>query len=116
MDGKSILWICYVLGFALPFFLKFAHYMYIQDRTKISFGEAFLKWFFGGTEESVVTVSTFGFVWLLGGIYIDRLEFIFGSDLRAIPYHPSIAFFLGAIGEILSPIAIKWVSKRLFPE
>jgi len=109
------LWAAYIFGAVLTLGFKIAHFLYEQNKLKVSFKGALTDFFFGNPQAGTSTVATVGVVWVMGGLYIDRIEFIFGSMLSAVPLHVSIAFFLGSIAEMGASTTVQFTLKKIFP-
>jgi hypothetical protein len=73
------------------------------------------KYYTDGTEAALVSVGTFSIVWVLGSIYIDKLQVSYFSVLIGLPCHPAIAALLGFVGEFFGPKAIKAIFKWAVP-
>lgn len=109
-------WVAYLAGAGLTLTWKYVRYV-LQRPIGKSVKQVTLEWMFEPSNANASSwVATVAVVWVVGGIYIDRVAFLFGQELTGVPLHPSVAFFLGVIAEMLAPTAVKWTIKRLFPE
>lgn len=110
-ERHTAIWFAYFAGFTLTLGFKFAKALYMgKTKDGKSYRKTAGEWFF---EPSIPNLSswtaTFGGVWVLGSIYINRIVAITG--LTDLPLDAGVAFFLGSIFEFTVPaITKKFVS------
>ena len=102
------LWVVYI-GFAcITHLITLNRFMHNQDPAAKSYRQSLYEFYLGNLTAELVTVGTFVTVWLLGALYISKISFLIGNELRDLPPHPAIAAFLGFAGEWAAPKAIKF--------
>lgn len=109
------LWSAYIVAAVFTLSLKLMKYLYEQNKQEITLQKAISEFFLGGNQTAVSSVAILGVEWVFGAIYIDHLTFIFGEALNSVPKHPSIAFLLGSIAEVIAPMGVKALTTRIFP-
>ena len=99
------LWYIYLSAAVAAHLIRLINYMKQQPPGPIK-GELF-DFYFGGPEPSLTTAGTVGIIWVLGSVYIDKLDVSFLSLVLNLPLHPALAFLLGFMGEFFGPKIIK---------
>lgn len=99
-------WIVYILGAVLSTMASIIGYVNSQP-TGFSTWKHIFRFYFEDKEAAVTTVLTFGFVWLLGSIYVQKMPLPYTGTIAGLPDRAVIAFCLGGLGEFIAPLTIK---------
>lgn len=105
-------WTAYIIAWILSLAYKWARYVRTGKSLGKSIGCSTGEWFFEASLENGVSwVTTISSVFVVGGIYIDRL--IVGTWFSGIPVHWSIAALLASLTEFWAPDFAKWLLKKV---
>lgn len=117
MDHNFLAWTAYLGGALLTLGYKYARYLYIGYPRGIGWKKLTLEWFFDPSKQNAVSwVTTVGVVWIIGGLYIDRMDWnVDGNYLKSLPVQSSIAFTLGSMMEYVAPNITKWFVAMPWP-
>lgn len=99
------LWYVYLTAAVVAHLIRLVVYMKQRDPGPIK--EELQDFYFGAAESSLTTVGTIGIVWVLGSVYINKLDVSFLNLVVNLPLHPALAFLLGFMGEFFGPKIIK---------
>jgi len=110
-------WIMYLLGALLALAWKWQRYCYEAKGRSIPFWQASREWFELETFESKTSwLITVAVVWVIGAVYIDRLDFEWIATLAILPEHVSVAFLLGIVAEMIAPAIGKRIINKISKE
>ena len=114
MGSDVKLWVAYIVGALGSLAWKYGRYVRAAKKAGIPARTATAEWFFEASAENAFSwVTTIGFVWCVGVMYIDRVDLFLTSWLGKVPPHPAFAPFLGSINEFIAPNAVKWVVNKI---
>lgn len=108
-------WIWYLLGAFLTLIWKWGRYCLIGRRSLAKpLRMSTREWFLERSRENAVSwITTIGFVWALGVLYIDRVTWGMVAWMNDIPVVDAYAFLLGSIAELAAPAAAKWAVSKI---
>jgi hypothetical protein len=121
MDHSFMEWASYLGGALLALAYKYARYLHIGSRRRVGWKKLTLEWFFDPCKQNAASwVTTVGVVWIIGSLYIDRMDWDIGRNfLKTLPIQSSVAFTLGSMMEFVAPnitkrfIAMPWPWMKL---
>lgn len=99
------LWYIYLSAAVAAHLIRLVVYMKKQPPGSLK--EELIDFYFNDTEASLTTVGTVGIIWVLGSVYINKLDVAFLNLVVNLPLHPALAFLLGFMGEFFGPKIIK---------
>jgi hypothetical protein len=110
-------WSYYLVGILLTLAYKLCRYVREGKARGISTSKSVLDWFFDASLDNVVswgaTILNFTGAFVLGAIYIDKLQVPGLSWLSAIPLHWAFALFLGSLTEFAIPNIAKALANKI---
>lgn len=109
------LWYVYLTTAIITHLIGVAVYMKGKPIGSWPFLKELWYFYFASTESAFVSVGTFSLVWVLGSIYIDKLQVSYFGVIHDLPLHPSLAALLGFIGEFFAPRIIKVLYRWAVP-
>jgi hypothetical protein len=109
-------WLFYLTGAFITLVWKWQKYVYEAKGKQISVKQASKEWIEFQTFNSQISWGmTIAFVWVIGALYINHLDFddAYGMDwIVKLPDHASVAFLLGVMAEMIIPeIGKRFISK-----
>jgi hypothetical protein len=117
MDHNLTEWASYLGGALLALAYKYARYLYTGHQSRIGWKELTWEWFFDPCKENAVSwVTTVGVVWIIGSLYIERMDWeVGGNFLKSLPVQSPVAFTLGSMMEFVAPNISKWFVAMPWP-
>lgn len=109
------LWYVYLTAAIITHLIRLAVYMKSMPQGSWSFWKEAWHFYVDGTEPQLTTIGTVGIVWVLGSVYIDKLNISYLNLVVGLPAHPGLAFLLGFMGEFFGPRVIKTIYRWLVP-
>jgi len=108
------LWLAYWIGAIAALAWKWVRWCLIGDcEYNKSWRQSTKEWFsLALREEQVSWVVTVGIVWVVGAVFVQRIE-IDLDLLKYVPVHYSTAFLLGSLMEFVVPAVFKWLLSKL---
>ena len=97
------LWISYIAGAVIALAYKIGQHFYNKKGSIWGF-------FFNSTQNSITTVTTFGVAWFMGAMYLGLAG---DWGFPELPQHPSLAFVLGSLAEVIAPKVVNQIQERI---
>jgi hypothetical protein len=105
-------WICYLIGAIVTLAWKLSRYVYFEKKSGKPAGQSVIEWFFEKSGDNLVSWgTTIGAVWVIGSVYINQIG-LFDWKIP-LPLDNGIAFFLGALMEMIAPSLAKWLTQKI---
>ena len=117
MQNVTWVWISYISAAVLTLLSKLVRYVYYGRRERKKTGRLVFEWFLERSKENAASwVTTVGFVWVFGYLFIEHAgtaEGIFGSVFKYLPVACPVGFLLGSAAEMAAPNFAKWLVGKL---
>lgn len=109
------LWYVYLTAAVMTHLMTLAIYMKGKPPGSWPFLKEAWHYYTEGTEAILTSIGTFGIVWVLGTVYIDKLQVSYLGVIIDLPLHPAVAFLLGFLGEFFAPRIIRTIYRWVVP-
>jgi hypothetical protein len=117
LTPEFVTWNFYLIGIGLTLTYKLCRYIREGKAQNIPASKSAWNWFFDSSLDNVVswgaTILNFTGAFVLGAVYIDKLQIPGLTWLSAIPLHWAFALFLGSLTEFAIPNIAKTLANKI---
>lgn len=111
---QFVAWVWYLAGAFIMLILKCVKSVAFEQGKGINTWVSLKSWFLENSRDNITSwATTVGVVWIIGALYIQRVNWSMIDFFNIVPVDESLAFFLGAVMEIIAPNVAKYLISKI---